>query len=391
MKREEFVQDIKDHVTGRIIPFWKGMRDNENGGYYGLLDYNLNLDKKAVKGCILNSRILWFFSNAYLVLKEESLLAEADHAYAFLQEHCLDKKNGGVYWSVTWDGKAAEGMKHTYNQAFAIYALSSYYRASHKEEALETAKALFRLVEEKCTDEAGYMEAFTEDFGPADNEKLSENGVMADKTMNTLLHLLEAYTELYDVSGDDRVKERLLYMLDLFEQKVYDPDKKRLEVFFDNNWNTLIDLHSFGHDIEASWLIDRACEVLKEDAYTEKMRAVTKELAACVYREAYRNHSLANECEKGVVDDTRVWWVQAESVVGYLNAWQKSGNEEYMQAAQDIWEFIKNYLVDKREGSEWFEFVNADGSEKEQKPIVQPWKCPYHNGRMCLEVIKRLS
>ncbi len=384
-----FVEEIRKHLAENIIPFWKSMRDDAFGGYYGLLDYDLHLDKEAVKGCILNSRILWFFSNAYLVLKDSSLLQEADHAYEFLKGHCIDKANGGVYWSVTYDGKMEDGTKHTYNQAFAIYALASYYRASQKAEALETAMELFRLVEEKCTDPAGYGEAYTVDFKPADNDKLSENGVLADKTMNTLLHLFEAYTELYDVSKDEKVKERLLYMLDTFEKKVYNPAKRRLEVFFDNDWNTLIDLHSFGHDIETSWLIDRGCDVLGDASYTEKMGAITRELAACVYEEAYRNHSLANESENGVINETRIWWVQAETVVGFLNAWQHGGGETYRQAAEETWGFIRDYLVDKRAGSEWFEYVNMDGSMTEERPIVQPWKCPYHNGRMCLEVIKR--
>lgn len=386
------VNEIREHLTQTLIPFWKKLRDNEHGGYYGWLDYDLKLDKKAVKGCILNSRILWFFSNACRVLEDASLLDEADHAYEFLDRYCLDKKNGGVYWSVTYDGKVEEGLKHTYNQAFAIYALSSYYRVSKNEEALKTAKGLFALIEEKCRDDKGYLEAFTEDFLPADNEKLSENGVMAEKTMNTLLHVFEAYTELYDVTKDEAVGEKLRWILDIFRDKVYNPEKRRQEVFFDKDWNTLIDLHSFGHDIETAWLIDRGCEVLGDEAYTKRMHEVTKELEVCVYEKAYRNHSLANEAENGVVDTTRIWWVQAEAMVGFMNAWQKAPeHEEYRKAAEGIWGFIKEYVADKRPGSEWFWCVNEDGSPIEGKPIVEPWKCPYHNGRMCMETIRRLS
>lgn len=387
-----FAKEVKQHLTEVIIPFWKGMRDDVYGGYYGWLGYDLKLDKQAVKGCILNSRILWFFSNAYRLLGDAALLKEADHAYAFLQEHCLDRKNGGVYWSVTYDGKVQESLKHTYNQAFAIYALSSYYRVTKNEEAIATARALFELVENKCTDEKGYLEAFTEDFCPADNEKLSENGVMAEKTMNTLLHVFEAYTELYDVTGDEKVAEKLRWILTIFSEKVYSPQRHRQEVFFDKDWNTLIDLHSFGHDIETSWLIDRGCEVLGDDAYTGKMRAITKDLTACVYRMAYTGHSLANEAENGVVDTTRVWWVQAEAVVGFLNGWQKAPEHtEYLQAAEDIWNFIKTYVADSRDGSEWFGYLKEDGTPIEGRPIVEPWKCPYHNGRMCFEVIQRLA
>ena len=385
-------KEIREHLTEKLIPFWRGLRDEEYGGYYGWLGYDLKLDKKAVKGCILNSRILWLFSAASRLLQDTSLLADADHAYEFLRKYCLDGKNGGVYWSVTYKGEVAEGLKHTYNQAFAIYALSAYYRVSKKEEALQTARELFTLIEEKCCDGQGYLEAFTEDFSPADNEKLSENGVMAERTMNTLLHVMEAYTELYDVTQEEKVAERLKWMLDIFREKVYSPGRRRLEVFFDRDWNSLIDLHSFGHDIEAAWLIDRCCEVLGDEEYTKKMRAITKELESCVYERAYWKHSLANEAENGVTDTTRVWWVQAEAVTGFLNAWQKAPEHgEYRKAAGQIWEYIKKYLVDVRPQSEWFWCVHEDGSPVEGRPVVEPWKCPYHNGRMCIEVIRRLS
>lgn len=384
-------QEIREHLTGKIIPFWQGMRDNEFGGYYGWLSYDLKLDREAVKGCILNSRILWFFSNAYRLLGEEDLLKEADHAYDFMKKYCLDKKNGGVYWSVSYDGNVEESMKHTYNQAFAIYALSSYYRVSKKEEALKTAKGLYDMIEGKCRDDKGYLEAFTEDFQPIDNEKLSENGVIAEKTMNTLLHVFEAYTELYDVTKDENVGSSLRWIMDIFADKVYNPALRRQEVFFDADWNTLINLHSFGHDIETAWLIDRGCEVLGDAAYTEKMQAITKELEACVYENAYSNHSLANEAENGVKDTTRVWWVQAETVVGFYNAWQKQPEHaEYLQAAEDTWNFIKEYVVDKREGSEWYGYLDENGNPLTDRPIVEPWKCPYHNGRMCIEIIRRM-
>ena len=386
------VEEVRTHLTQKLIPFWKGMRDDEYGGYYGYMGYDRVIDKKAVKGCILNSRILWFFSNAALLLQDDSVKAEADHAYAFLRDHFVDRENGGVYWSVTYDGKVEEGMKHTYCQAFAIYGLSSYYRLTRNEEALQLAKELFAVIEDKCTDSLGYEEAFSQDFRPVDNEKLSENGVMAEKTMNTLLHVFEAYTELYDVSHDEAVGEQLRYMLRLFADRVYNPSKRRLEVFFDKEWNTLIDLHSFGHDIESAWLIDRGCDVLGDEALSEEMRKITRTLTECVYEEAYRSHSLANECESDKVDTTRVWWVQAEAIVGFTNAWQQDPSGlKYMQAAEDIWGFVKEHFVDKREGSEWFRDLKENGEITEEEAIVDPWKCPYHNGRMCMEIIRRLS
>ncbi|MCI7108541.1 MAG: AGE family epimerase/isomerase [Agathobacter sp.] len=383
--------EIRDHLVSDIIPFWKGLRDDEYGGYYGYLSYDLKLDKKAEKGCILNSRILWFFSNAYTLLKDQSLLEEADHGYAFLKDYCIDSENGGIYWSMNYDGTPLDTTKHTYNQAFCIYALSSYYEASGKEEALELAKQLFHMIEEKCTDDQGYLEAFTRDFKPESNEKLSENGVLAEKTMNTLLHVFEAYTELYRVSKDTEVKERLEWIMDVFADKVYDPARKRQEVFFDKNYNSLIDLHSYGHDIETAWLIDRGVEVLGEEAYSRKMTPITKALTQNIYEVAFDGHSLANECEKGVVDTNRVWWVQAETIVGFLNGYEKDPSKtEYKEAAETVWQFIKEHVIDPREGSEWFWLVRQDGTPVEGKPIVEPWKCPYHNGRMCMEVIRRL-
>lgn len=386
-----FAEEIREHLTEKIIPFWKGLKDEEFGGYYGYQGYDLAVDQKAVKGCILNSRILWFFSNCYLLLGEEELLEYAGHAYRFLREHCLDKENGGIYWSLTYDGKPEDTTKHTYNQAFAIYALSSYYDASKDEEALELARELRGIIEEKCRDEYGYLEAFNIRFEPEENDKLSENGVIAEKTMNTLLHVFEAYTELCRVARDPAVEENLRFMLGLIADKVYNPEAGRQEVFFDRTWNTLIDLYSYGHDIETAWLVDRGLEVLGDPEYTEKVSPITRTITKNIYDRAYIDHSLVNEAENGVVDTTRIWWVQAEAVVGFLNGWQKSPEHaEYLQAAEDIWNYIKTYLVDSREGSEWYWALDKDRKPLE-KPIVEPWKCPYHNGRMCMEVIRRMQ
>ncbi|MDD6482079.1 MAG: AGE family epimerase/isomerase [Lachnospiraceae bacterium] len=384
-------EEIKEHLVSNIIPFWKNLRDDEFGGYYGYMGYDLKLDKKAEKGCILNSRIMWFFSNAYTLLKDESLLDEANHGYAFLRDYCIDSKNGGIYWSMNYDGTPLDTTKHTYNQAFCIYALSSYYEASGRKEALELAMELFHMIEEKCMDDQGYLEAFTVDFQPESNEKLSENGVLAEKTMNTLLHVFEAYTELYRVSGNAEVKKRLEWIMDIFADKVFNPEKKRQEVFFDKNYNSIIDLHSYGHDIETAWLIDRGVDVLGEESYREKMTPMTKILTQNIYDVAFDGHSLSNECDKGVVDTNRVWWVQAETVVGFLNGYEKDPSKTYFkEAAEATWQFIKDYVIDARKGSEWFWLVRQDGTPVEGEPIVEPWKCPYHNGRMCMEVIRRL-
>ncbi|QHQ63633.1 N-acylglucosamine 2-epimerase [Anaerocolumna sedimenticola] len=385
-----FIKEVKDNLVSNIIPFWENLRDNQYGGYYGFYDFDLKLHKEATKGVILNSRILWFFTNAYTTLGSEECLNHAKHAYEFLKNSCLDREYGGVYWSMTYDGKPEDTTKHTYNQAFAIYALSSYYGAAKDPESLKLAYDLFELIETKCKDSIGYLEAFDRTFEPVDNEKLSENGLMASKTMNTLLHVFEAYTELYRVDKQDKVGNCLRWMMDQFADVLYNPERKILEVFFDENMKTLSDLNSYGHDIEASWLIDRGCEVLGDEAYTAKMRKVTNALREHILEEGFDGTSLNNECFKGEVDTTKIWWVEAEAVLGFINGYQiDNSKNEYIDAAAKIWDFIKNYMIDKRSGSEWFYDLNKNGEPESRKEIVGPWKCPYHNGRMCFEVIKR--
>lgn len=380
----------KEHLCNKILPFWKNMKDDEFGGFYGYMNFDLSVDKKAVKGCILNSRIMWFFSNAAMVLKDDSLLEYAKHAYKFMTEHCIDRENGGIFWALNYDGTPADTTKHTYNQAFAVYALASYYDATKDSSALDLAYELMDIIESRCTDTIGYLEAFDAKFQPVENDKLSENGVIAEKTMNTLLHVFEAYTEVYRVSKYPLAAVRLRFMMNTIAQKIYNPEKQRQEVFFDKNMNSIIDLHSYGHDIETAWLTDRGLEVLGAQDMTDMLTPITKALTEKIYNRAYDKHSLLNECERGVDNTSRIWWVQAEAVVGFYNGYQKSGDKKYLDAAEDIFNFIMEKLTDHREGSEWFWELDENGEPTSKKPIVEPWKCPYHNGRMCMELIKRM-
>lgn len=384
------IGEIKQHLTEQILPFWKALKDEENGGFYGKVDYELNVYKDAEKGGILNSRILWFFSNSYLTLRDSDDLCYAKHAYDYLVNCFLDKEYGGIYWSLTYDGTPLDTTKHTYCQAFAIYALSSFYDASKDESALKLAYELYELVETRCRDEIGYLEAFKRNFEPESNEKLSENGVEAARTMNTLLHMYEAYTELYRVDGNPQVKERLLEMLDIIENKLYNPEIPRQEVFFDRDWNSIIDLHSYGHDIEAAWLIDRGLDVIGDEELTARISVITKALTECIYKKALTDKGVWNEEECGVVDKRKIWWVQNESVVGFINGFQRDNNKtEYLEAARSVWEFCKEYQIDKRSGSEWIGTLDVDNNPLVEEDMAGPWKCPYHNGRMCLEVIRR--
>ena len=387
--------EIKDELVNRIIPFWDGLRDDEYGGWYGLVDDSLNVDKKAVKGVILHSRILWFYSNAYMTLKDPKLLDNAKHAYEFLSEKCYDKEHGGVYWAVNYDGTPNDDMKHSYCQAFFIYALSSYYRASGDKKALELAYEVMALVEKHHADDVAYREKLSRDWTTElANDELSENGLMADKTMNTTLHLMEAYTELYLADHNAKVLERLKFQLDTTYDKIFDKEHNKLMVFFDREMNEIGDVHSYGHDIEATWLTDRALDVIDDGKYAEKFRDMDKRIAANIAKVAYDSESgsLLNEVDKGVVNRKRIWWVQAESVVGFLNAYQRGyGGREYLDIAEKIWDYIKDYIVDKRPGGEWHAERDDSGNVIPGNNIVDPWKCPYHNGRMCLEVLRRLD
>lgn len=384
---------FQEHLEKNIIPFWNRMVDNENGGFYGYADPDGNPDKNSIKGCILNSRILWFYSAAYQLLEKQGLLEKADYAYAFLSEHFYDSRYGGAFWSVKADGTPEDTTKHTYNQAFAIYALSVYYQASRKKEALNLAYSLYHVIESSCRDAEGYFEAFSRDFSPVSNEKLSENGVMAERTMNTLLHVLEAYTELYRADQFYAIGDSIRDILRIFKFKVYDSDKEICRVFFDKSYHSLIELESYGHDIEASWLIDRACQVLEDKAYYAEMLPVIEQLADGALKNGMdtENQAMNNECENGTVNAKKVWWVQAEAVTGFYNAYQNQPDRtEYLKVSENVWDYIQKYIIDPKTG-EWIEDISPDNTVKSGQALAHPWKCPYHNGRMCIEMVRRLS
>lgn len=385
MLKEEAMREM----ALRIVPFWLSLRDGR-GGFYGYVGHDLRTDTEADKGCILNSRILWFFSEAYRVLGRDTLLMAAQHAYTFLARAFWDEEQGGVYWSVHADGTPADTTKHTYAQAFALYGLAAFYGISHDEGARRRMYDLFDLVETKCREGMDYGEAYDRHWRRAGNEKLSENGVEAARTMNTLLHIFEAYAQMYEATKEPRVGEAMRSILDTFLTKIYNPARRRLEVFFDADWHSLIDLHSYGHDIEASWLLEWGCEMLGDEELKKRLEEMTSVLTEEVLQKALHGDVVWNECEKGVDDKTQVWWVQAEAVNGFLNRWQKTGEEKYLNAAKAVWGHIRHAFCDCRAGGEWFWSLDEHGAPIPEKPIVEPWKCPYHNGRTCLEMIRRL-
>ena len=384
-----FIEEVKSELVNHIIPFWNALKDEENGGFYGFVGNDHVLDKKADKGVILNSRILWFYSTCYAVLKDEKCLEMAKQAFDFAKNHCIDYEDGGVYWMLDYKGNPADTMKHTYNIAFAIYALSAYYNAVGDKEALELAEKLFEDIEKNTLDEYGYREAFSKEWELVSNDALSENGLQADKTMNTILHLIEGYTELYIANKSEKVAERLRFLLGQMKEKVYDPERTALKVFFNTKLELIGDIHSYGHDIEATWLMDRACDALGDEALKQEFCEMNLKISRNIQKIALDNGGVNNERDKTEIDKTRIWWVQAESVVGFINAYQHSGDKEFLNSAKTVWEYIKENVVDKDPRGEWHWEVSYENKPGSSREIAGPWKCPYHNGRMCLEVISR--
>jgi len=379
--------EIQNHLEHKILPFWKNLRDDAFGGFYGYMDNHLILNRTADKGCILNSRILWTFSEAARLLDGEKYTPYARHAYRFL-ERFLDPDNGGVFWSVTYDGKPADTTKHTYCQAFAIYGLAAYYRLTGEQEALGRAMNLFRIIEGRCKNEGGYLEALKADFSPESNEKLSENGVMASRTMNTLLHVVEAYTELYRACPDGQVMVACVEGLNQFLAQIYNPEKRRMEVFFNDDFHPLLDMQSYGHDIEGSWLIWDAVETFIRPDGQEPWRKMCLDLLESATERGFTDHGLHYEIVDGIVNTTRAWWPQAETMLGFEFGWRMTKDPAWISRMRTQWAYICEHTVDPREGSEWFNELREDGTLVEEKPLVEEWKCPYHNGRMCLRLMQ---
>ena len=379
------ISGVRTHLEQKILPFWEALMDNAYGGYYGYVGSDLQLNRGADKGCILNSRILWFFSVASAVLNRPDLRAYADHAYAFFSRF-EDPENGGVFWSVTFDGKPSDTTKHTYCQAFAVYGLAAYYRLTGNPEALEKALSLFRVMETKCRDAGGYLEAQTAAFTPESNEKLSENGVLASRTMNTLLHVIEAYAELYRARPDEDVRRAGEAGLRLCLDRIMNPEKRRLEVFFDADWHSLLDMQSFGHDIEAAWLLWDAAETLIPEAEREPWKAMCLDLLQSVTERAWTGRGIHYESVSGRVNHLRTWWPQVEAMLGFDFGLRITKDPVWLKRMEQQWAYISRVFVDSRDGGEWFNELHEDGSVI-GKPEADEWKCPYHNGRMCLRLI----
>lgn len=395
MDIQKMRQEMEEELTANILPFWMNkMTDEANGGFYGRITGKEVLMPEAEKGAILNARILWTFSSAYRILKKEEYLVAATRAKRYLLDYFYDKEFGGIYWSLDYQGRPLDTKKQIYALGFALYGLSEYHRTTGDEEALDYAVRLFESIEKHSFDTAknGYCEALTREWGEMADMRLSDKDENERKTMNTHLHILEPYTNLYRVWKDERLEKQLRNLINLFTEKILNLRTGHLELFFNDDWVSKYRIVSYGHDIEASWLIHEAALVLGDKAVLTKVEPLVEYIAAAADEGLMPEGSMIYETfpDKGKTDTDRHWWVQAENVVGHVNLYQHFDDEVALQKAFRCWEFIKNNLVDAVNG-EWHWSVLADGTVNTTDDKAGFWKCPYHNGRMCMEVMERFS
>ena len=387
--------EMRSELENNILPFWMNkMEDNEQGGFYGEITGNDELRPEASKGAILNARILWTFSAAYRLLKKPEYLKTATRAKRYLIDRFYDPEYGGIYWELDYKGNPLDTKKQIYAIGFAIYGLSEYARATGDAEALEYAQRLFEVIEQHSFDpvQNGYLEALTRDWQPIEDMRLSDKDENEKKTMNTHLHILEPYTNLYRIWKDERLERQLRNLIDVFITRILDPQTGHLNLFFEEDWTNKYRIYSYGHDIEASWLIHEAALVLGDETVLKRIEPLIVRIAQAADEGLNPDGSMIYEnfLDKQKIDRELHWWVQAENVVGYINLYQHFGDESALDIAARCWEFIKAKLIDHEQG-EWHWSILPDGTVNRKDDKAGFWKCPYHNGRMCMEVIERFG
>ena len=391
----EFRSQLEDELTGNILPFWMDHSlDKVNGGFYGALTNDLQIHNEVPRSAILCARILWTYATAYRKLGDRQYLDMAGWAYNALRDTFFDPEYGGVYWTVDKAGKPVFDHKHHYAQAFAIYGLSEYYRATERPESLVLAQSLFHLLEKHAYDplHGGYIEGSSRTWEALADMRLSDRVLNCRKSMNTMLHILEAYTNLLRVWEDPTLRAQQRALIEIFQQRIIDPASGHFKLFFDDQWNSLLPNVSFGHDIEGSWLLLEAAKVQAAPALVDQVRQTAVKIASAVCQDGLEpDGSLPYEAgPAGLVDSDKSWWVQAEAMVGFYNAYQLSGQTRFAQAAQRSWKYIQDNVVDRVHG-DWFKILHPDGTPDESSYKVGPWECPYHHSRACFEMIERLE
>jgi len=380
-----------------ILPFWAERTvDEEQGGFYGLITNDLKIDKSAPKGSVLNTRILWTFSAAFRAWPEPRYREIADRAYAYVLEHFWDEEHSGLFWLVDHKGDALDARKQTYGQAFGVYSFAEYFRATGEQEALERAISLYQSIEAHAfeppqgDEHGGYVEALTRDWSPLEDMRLSPIDLNVPYSQNTHLHLLEAYAALLRVWPDQALRERLRAIWEILALRIRDEKTNHLVLFQDRDWKPLSEALSYGHDIEASWLLCEAVGVLGDEELTSRTNAIALAMAEMVLEEGFDHErgGISDGVDHNMAVLGKEWWPQAEAVVGFLNAFELSGRDDYLEAALASWRFIDQFVIDHSYG-EWFYRVSPEGQPELDLPKVSPWKCPYHNARAALETIER--
>ena len=389
--REELEKELKEN----ILPWWmQHAPDQKLGGFHGYIDHQNRALNGQGKGAVLNARILWTFSAAYRMYRDPDYLDTARRAYAYIISYFTDKKHGGVYWELEADGRVRSSRKQIYAIAFTIYGLVEYHLASGDDQPLKYAMGLFRDIEAHALDPLynGYLEALTREWKALEDLRLSEKDDNESKTMNTHLHILEAYANLYRVWKDPALEKALINLIRLFLDTFVDPDRLQLNLFFDDHWTLKSSMVSYGHDIECSWLLHEAALILGKKELEEETGKVAIQMARATVEGLDDNGGLHYEYfpDTMTLDTDKHWWPQAEAMVGYFNAWQLSGEKEFLDRSMGSWDFIRQELIDKDLG-EWYWSVNEHGKPQTEKEKAGFWKCPYHNGRACMELIRRID
>ncbi len=390
----DFRKEAREELTQNILGYWtEHCVDEVNGGFVGRVTNDNSVMENAPKGLVLNARILWTYAAAYRMQQKKTHLRLADRAYEYLVTHFFDRLHGGAFWLLDAQGNPIDDSKEMYGQSFVIYALAEYHRATGNQQALSRAKQLFTLLDARCHDDAnkGYFETFTRNWQPAPKARLASGAANETKTMNTHLHLLEAWTNLYRVWKNDHLYHRLRELIDIFAEHIIDPRSHHFKLFFDDQWNSTKPVVSYGHDIEGSWLLCEAAEVLGDETVIEHIRPIALNMAEAVYERGFdTDGGLFYEAEhRTITIAARHWWPQAETVVGFINAYQLSDRPAYLQAAVQCWQFIRREQVDHEHG-EWFSLA-SDHGRRNSAWKVSEWKAPYHNGRACMETVRRLN
>jgi len=380
-------------VRGNILPFWQNMADTQNGGFYGEADFFGKVHTSADKGGILNSRILWTFSAAYRLFADEQYRVCAAHARDFLSAAFLDKSYGGLYWLVDHNSRALNTRKQFYNIAFGIYALSEHYLATCEQSSLDMAMSLFDVIERYGLDKTagGYIEARTREWHDIDDYRLSSKEINCPKSMNTHLHVLEAYTNLVRAGGNEHARKALNDILRLTLDKIVNSNY-HFELFFDITWNSLSKEVSYGHDIEGSWLLYEAALAVGDEKLIGEVKQTSLAIAKGVFDAATDpSGGLFGGCDgAGNINAKKEWWPQAEAVIGFYHAYELSGEQKYLDAANGIWDYIQNHFIDSING-EWHNELGSGNTPDTNMPKAGFWKCPYHNARMCFELIRRMT